>query len=320
MHILKKLPAVLALLGASSTAAWAAPCATAGDIAAFRTAAVQQQLMVAALTCKSVETYNRFVIAYRPELEKSDADLKAYFIRGGSEADYDSFKTKLANLSSLSTISDRAGYCANAATAFEMALKSRQALSSFVTDQRLMIAMPKQTLCAAPVIEAAVAPRPKALAAPAPKLMVARAEAPMPPLAKAEPPRPVQLAAAEPADVMVEGVPAYERPSASPYGGNRARPVPQPARTYEYRDAEDGDVAPERPRADPYGGGRAQPQTVRTYEYRDSEDYGDLPPRPERPRMLQASREGYYGDRTYRERYAAPNWWPRDYYGRPREY
>jgi hypothetical protein len=122
----------------------AAPlCADATDMAAFRTAAVQQQLMVAALTCHDVEAYNRFVLAYQPELQKSDADLKAYFIRGGSEAAYDTFKTKLANLSSLSDIANGPAYCSNAAAAFDMALKSRQALSSFVADQRLMIAMPQ---------------------------------------------------------------------------------------------------------------------------------------------------------------------------------
>ena len=37
--------------------------------------------MVAGLTCQASDAYNRFVIAYRPELQKSDADLKAYFVR-----------------------------------------------------------------------------------------------------------------------------------------------------------------------------------------------------------------------------------------------
>ena len=127
----------------------ASTCAGANDLAAFRTAAVQQQLMVAALTCHDVDAYNRFVLAYQPELQKSDADLKAYFVRRGSEADYDTFKTKLANLSSLSDIANGPAYCANAGAAFDMALRSHQALSSFVADQRLMIAVPEADACRA---------------------------------------------------------------------------------------------------------------------------------------------------------------------------
>ena len=55
--------------------------------------------MVAGLTCGDISAYNRFVLDYQPGLQKSDADLMAYFRnRDGSEAGYDSYKTKLANL------------------------------------------------------------------------------------------------------------------------------------------------------------------------------------------------------------------------------
>src|SRR5215469_16801466 len=124
----KAASATLISLGLISQAAQAAAplCTTQDELSALRTAALQQQLMVAGLTCHATEAYNRFVLSYRPELQKSDAELKSYFIRRGGEhgeADYDSFKTKLANLASLSNSTDGRAYCANARVAFEMAMR-----------------------------------------------------------------------------------------------------------------------------------------------------------------------------------------------------
>jgi len=139
--------AILALATMTGPLAAAPRCATPVDMAAFRSAAIQQQLMVAALTCHNIDEYNRFVTAYRPQLQRSDNDLKSYFRRQGSEAAYDTFKTKLANLSSLSDIANGPAYCATAAAAFDAALSSRQSLDDFVADQQLMITLPQQTLC-----------------------------------------------------------------------------------------------------------------------------------------------------------------------------
>lgn len=148
MKTLKRTAAALLALTAMTGQLAAAPrCATPLDVAAFRSAAVQQQLMVAALTCHDMDAYNRFVITYRPELQKSDNDLKNYFIRQGSEAAYDTFKTKLANLSSLSNIANGPAYCDNAAAAFEAALSTRQPLDNFVAGQQLMITLPQTELC-----------------------------------------------------------------------------------------------------------------------------------------------------------------------------
>ena len=196
-------------------------CANDTDMAAFRTAAVQQQLMVAALTCKDVEVYNRFVLAYQPELEKSDADLKAYFARRGHVAEYDTFKTKLANLSSLSTIANGPAYCENAAAAFDVALKSRQSLSSFVADQRLMIAMPQQTVCSAPKVQMAAArpaPVPAAATKLAPLQVIAVRNAPVKPVPEPEAAPPVRLAAAAPPravrqETREDSMPANEAPA-----------------------------------------------------------------------------------------------------------
>src|SRR4051812_48382779 len=168
--LMKTAAAIAALIGSTGSLMAAPICATQDDMAAFRTAAVQQELMVAALTCQGTDNYNRFVIAYRPELQKSDATLKAFFIRQGNVAEYETLKTKPANLSSLSSIAKGAGYCRNANAAFDMALNNRQSLASFVADQRLMIALPQRTQCdAAPVM---------AMAAPdaAPPVRTARAQ------------------------------------------------------------------------------------------------------------------------------------------------
>ena len=218
----------------ASSAEAASLCTTSDEMAALRTAAVQQELMVAGLTCQASDAYNRFVLAYRPELQKSDADLKTYFLRregARGEAAYDTFKTKLANLSSFSDATD-AGYCAKTRAVFAMALERRQSLASFVADQRLMIALPAQQLCTAD---------------PARPVMAAAA--------------PLKLASTDP--VAVSGVPQHALPAA-PYGiapaAPRYRALPPPAPTtyppaqgyqdqdndQDYDDADDDgpDVAP----------------------------------------------------------------------------
>ena len=68
---------------------------------ALKTAAVQQQLMVAAFMCHDADVYNRFVQTYQGDLQRSDAVLKSYFVHrdgGRGEADYDTYKTRAANL------------------------------------------------------------------------------------------------------------------------------------------------------------------------------------------------------------------------------
>lgn len=150
----KAASAALISLGLIAQAAQAAAplCTTQDELSALRTAALQQQLMVAGLTCRAGEAYNRFVLAYRPELQKSDAELKDYFIRRGGEhgeADYDSFKTKLANLAELSDTADARAYCANARVSFEMAMHGGQTLAHYVASQQLVVALPEQRLCVA---------------------------------------------------------------------------------------------------------------------------------------------------------------------------
>ncbi len=109
--------------------------------AALKTAAVQQELMVAGLTCHAGPAYNRFVLANQPQLQKSDADLMAYFkSRDGKEAGYDTYKTKLANLAAGLEARDD-GFCAATARAFQAA--QGVSLAEFVAAEHLLIATPE---------------------------------------------------------------------------------------------------------------------------------------------------------------------------------
>lgn len=113
----------LATLAGTSGNAWAgAACLKARDAHALQTAAMQQRLMVAALTCHEAPLYNRFVIAYRRELRRSDADLQRYFRHHGGMAGYHAYKTKLANTASLESLHGIRHYCADAETVFHRAL------------------------------------------------------------------------------------------------------------------------------------------------------------------------------------------------------
>src|SRR3569623_1074429 len=115
--------------------AMAASCASASDASALKTAVMQQELMVAALQCHEAAAYNRFVIAYRGELQSSDATLKAFFVRRGGEhgeAGYDTFMTKAANLAALEQARDAGSFCADAHALFKGVLAHRGSLMSFV--------------------------------------------------------------------------------------------------------------------------------------------------------------------------------------------
>jgi hypothetical protein len=119
-------------------AANSASCANSEDMLAVRTAAVQQRLMVAALSCHAIERYNNFVITYQKDLQASDRALQNFFRRLNGQtgvADYHSFKTRLANTSSLQSIRDTS-YCADAQATFDAALTdTKRSLPVFLAGQ-----------------------------------------------------------------------------------------------------------------------------------------------------------------------------------------
>ncbi|SRR5579883_103626 len=243
--MLKYASASLALLALSNPAlinsAWAAGCASPTEAAALKTAVLQQELMVAALQCHESGAYNRFVTTYRPELQSSDASLKAFFVRRGGEhgeAGYDAFKTKAANLSALEQARDARAFCADAHALFQAALANQGSLMSFVNSRP----------GAADVGNICIDSRPSPLLAKA-------EEKPLP----AKPvPAAIKVAAAPPAPaaVAVSGVPAFSQPSI-PYQQEGMAPPPAPSnaqanaerdRVLEDREAarneEENDAAP----------------------------------------------------------------------------
>lgn len=141
---LKAGAAGIAMLSMSESAFAGEACIRHEDMTALKAAAVQQQLMVAALSCRATSLYNRFVLSYRRELQASDDALKAYFVRStGSEDAYNAFKTRLANASSLSSIGDSRFYCEAAYRSFEDALVTdRRSLEDFVRRQPVSLDLP----------------------------------------------------------------------------------------------------------------------------------------------------------------------------------
>jgi hypothetical protein len=141
MRFLKTGLSLMALF-AMTAESYAADLCDPAAAAAMKTAAVQQELMVAGFTCGAGPQYNRFVTAHQVELQKSDADLMAYFKKRdhGKEAGYDSYKTKAANLSANRSASDGALYCQAIAQKFDIAEHST--LKDFIAGERLLITTP----------------------------------------------------------------------------------------------------------------------------------------------------------------------------------
>ena len=147
---------------------WAADvCARAPDLVALQVAALQQQLMVAALTCNDVSLYNSFVITYQTDLVASDEALKAFFDRFGDSdgtSAYHTFKTKMANVYSVRSAADQKRFCATARTAFAPALKAEKLnLASFAMSQPSPINEP-YTNCGESVAGGAMVARTPAVA------------------------------------------------------------------------------------------------------------------------------------------------------------
>ncbi len=112
-------------------------CATPTELTAIAATAIQQQLMVAALTCNRVDSFNSFQTSYSQELRASDKALMRMFLRlygGRGEPEYHAFKTRLANNSEMRSIHGNRDYCSAADLVFAAALgASKPSLSDFVS-------------------------------------------------------------------------------------------------------------------------------------------------------------------------------------------
>jgi len=132
------------LLGNPVAGANAVQCTSGADQAALRTAAVQQQLMVAALKCHDVYKYNRFVLGHQSELIDSDDALKAYFQKTDKQhgtATYNKYKTELANAASLQSSLEPDSFCDSADREFDSVLRPAS-LASVVANADLIADAP----------------------------------------------------------------------------------------------------------------------------------------------------------------------------------
>ena len=115
----------LAMFGMMGQAMAAGICARPDEAMALKTAAMQQEMMVAALYCNDVKPYNHFVLSHQRELQDSDAKLMAYFKRAEGprkgETAYHAYKTGLANDFSLASLHGMQAYCASVNASFDAA-------------------------------------------------------------------------------------------------------------------------------------------------------------------------------------------------------
>ena len=133
--------ATLALYLLSGNALAAASCAGPQEMGALQTAALQQQLMVAAFSCGDAASYNRFVTTYQNELQVSDQALMDFFLRHNTRkdgAEYDAYKTWLANTSSLRSVRDRQ-FCRSAKAVFDVAFQHKGSLAELVSQRPSLI-------------------------------------------------------------------------------------------------------------------------------------------------------------------------------------
>jgi len=120
--------------GADAARRMSSKCANAEEVSALQTAAVQQELMDAALGCgaQSVQKFNAFQTSYSSELRKSDKTLLTMFKRvyGPSRGDaaYNLFKTNMASKAEIRRVHGLGDFCTSADLVFAAALTAQKPL------------------------------------------------------------------------------------------------------------------------------------------------------------------------------------------------
>ncbi|MFN3077028.1 MAG: hypothetical protein ABT940_09150 [Alphaproteobacteria bacterium] len=114
---------VLAVAGTMAVSTvQAAPCAKPPEMAALSVSELQSDLLVAALNCDAQARYNAFVEKFRPELDKANRTVGAWFRSAygkGAQSRVDKFKTSAANDASARNLAAPRGYCTEASTLFD---------------------------------------------------------------------------------------------------------------------------------------------------------------------------------------------------------
>jgi hypothetical protein len=174
-------------------------CAKQSEVVAIAASAVQQQLMVAALTCSMIDSFNHFQTSFATELRASDRTLLNMFRRlygGHGDAEYHAFKTRLANNSEMRSIHGNQDFCSAAKSVFAAAFAPlKPTLGDFVSGVPVQDASPVDSceLTVATGLQGAKAvpailPRPKPLQFEEASLTAPAAEIPRTPLSSAPTP------------------------------------------------------------------------------------------------------------------------------------
>lgn len=130
-------------------------CASQPEYSVMHLAALQQELMDAALTCggDARKDYNRFQTSYGPILRSTDARLLVMFrrVKGSSgTADYNLFKTNLASAAELRRVQDAPAFCSGAATKAASALALLETHRKPAARQTALLADARTTMTADP--------------------------------------------------------------------------------------------------------------------------------------------------------------------------
>jgi hypothetical protein len=227
--------AIVASVVLASSAEAGLVCAAPPEMKLLQSAALQQQLMVAAVRCHMSADYGAFVTAYRGRLQQADQALQAFFASRPRGEDYSTYKTRIANAVSLRSTRD-ARFCDSARKVFDLALDRRAERNGLapeppqlidtgyegcrpVDDNRLEARAP----VASPALRVAAVPKP----APRPNPMLTpeakRALALRPTQPRPVAPKPAQLATAQPPRV------APAKPAPQPTHIAAVMPTPRPA-------------------------------------------------------------------------------------------
>ena len=202
-------------------------CASPTEVTAIAATSIQQELMVAALTCNQIANFNAFQTNFGDELRSSDRALLHMFTRlygGRGQAEYHGFKTRLANNSEIRSIHGNTDYCATTTQVFAAALApNKPSLSDFVSGVtvvdpspvnscQMQVPLGLQGAMAAPNI----VPRQKPAAFEDVSLVTAPAPSTIPPFTNVAAPQPSAIAAPAAAAVPAAATPAAATAGTAP--------------------------------------------------------------------------------------------------------
>lgn len=190
-----------AALAALATPAIAQQCIPASQQASFNAYALQNYLMVMAITCDRQDDYNRFVTQHRALLGAVERDLRNHFARAGGARAHDLFKTNAANGNSQANLRQGNLFCANTAQAFPtvMPMTTRQQMSEYAVANRIGSEF-VPPVCAGSTAAPAAAARPQGQQQPRPQGQ--------------QPQQPRPANASQPAQPRPASQPAQPRPAA----------------------------------------------------------------------------------------------------------